>query len=57
MPDMIVLRFDLETPIQQTPVLLFTSNTSVNRRSDFLALLFITVKEVPGDIGLLSMNI
>ena len=34
-----------------------TSQTSVNRQNDFLALQFLTIMGGPGDIGLLSVNI
>ena len=54
---MIALRFYLEAHIQRTEVFFLTSKTSVNRRSDFLALHFLTIMGGPGDIGLLSTNI
>ena len=54
---MIAFRFYLAAPIRRTVVLFFTSKTSVNRRSDFLALRFLTIMGVPGVIGLLSVNL
>ena len=54
--DLIALIFHLAEPTQKTAVLFLTSKTSVNRRSDFLALHFLTIMEGPGDIGLLSVN-
>ena len=52
---MIALRFDLAAPTCRK--YFFTSKTSVNRRSDFLALHFLTIMGGPGNTGLLSVNI
>ena len=54
---MIALRFDLAAPIRRKAVLFLTSKTSVNIRSDFLALGFLTVTVSTCDIGLFSVNI
>ena len=57
MPTMIALRFYLASPIQRTALLFLTSKTSVDIWSDFFSLGFMTVKESPGDIGLLLVNL
>ena len=56
-PDFITLRFDLVDPNRQIADLFFTSNMFMKRRSDFLALCFLTGVGVMGYMGLLSVNI
>ena len=51
--DLIVLWFDLSVPNLWTSFFYLTSKASLNLRSDFLALVFLTVKYGPGDNGLL----
>ena len=57
LPAIIDFQFDLLSHTWRTVVLFLTSKTSVNRRSDFLTMVFMTVTEAPGDIGLLSVNL
>ena len=54
---LIVLRFDSAASTRRTAVFFLKTKTSVNRWSDFLALVFLKVTEGPGDIVLLSVNI
>ena len=53
---MIAFCFDLEAHTWRKAVF-FTSKTSVNRRSDFLAIQILMVIVVPSDIGLLFVNL
>ena len=53
LPDLTALRSDLEEPNKRMEVFCFTYNSSVNWWSDLLALVFLSVTDGPGDIGLL----
>ena len=54
---MTYLLLDLEAHNRRTAVLFLTSKTSVSRRGDFLAVIFLTVTEVLDYIGMLSLKI
>ena len=53
MTALIDLWFDLPAPNMQTEVFCLTSNDSKKLRSDFILLVFLTVTDGSGDIGML----
>ena len=54
---MIALQFYLAAPTCWTAFLFLTSKNSVNRRSDSIALHFLTIMGGPGDTRLLGVNL
>ena len=56
LPSMIDLNLNLSALNPQIAVFCLTSKTSENWQSDFLALVFLTITDGPGDNGLLSVS-